>query len=129
MSLRPSFVLLVLALAAGCGGSPAPSPPAETHARYLARGNEPGWTLELGPDRVVWTTDYGSTRHVVTHPTVDQAAGFVRYRGAIGADSVEFRVVDLPCEDDMSGEGFSRRIEIHHAGRTLRGCGDPVEEN
>jgi uncharacterized membrane protein len=126
MSFRPIFAMIVFSVA-GCGGSPAPSPPDATHDRYFARGNEPGWTLDLAPDRVVWTTDYGSTRHVVAAPTVDRGAGFVRYRGTIGGDSVEFRVFDAPCADDMSGEEFSRRIEIHHAGRTLRGCGDPVE--
>ncbi|MFB4204054.1 hypothetical protein KBTX_00159 [wastewater metagenome] len=95
---------------------------------YEARGNEPGWHLELRDSRLVLVADYGERRVDRPAPAPEPVAGGRRYRapGSGGADAVTVTVREGPCADDMTGMPHPHRVEVSLDGRTLRGCGgDP----
>ena len=95
---------------------------------YWAVGNEPGWKLEIGPRRIVWTTDYGETRHEVATPApeVDGVARTTVFRTELEGVRLVFTVVGETCSDDMSGEEFPTRFRIDHGERLYRGCGQAL---
>ncbi|RRJ83067.1 hypothetical protein D0544_14600 [Aestuariirhabdus litorea] len=90
-------------------------------------GNEPGWYLEIGrgvPSQLV--TDYGSTRLVFDLPEAEteSTAGVTLYR--IPQEKLAIRIEALSCNDSMSGEVFSSRVEVVWGALRLRGCGRPL---
>jgi putative lipoprotein len=96
---------------------------------YRGLGNEPGWTLEIGPGRALtWTTGYGEERHEYQDVLVggSDAMGFV-YTATDAAGEIKVTVKRAPCQDDMSGEGFDHRFTVTAGGRELRGCGTRLQ--
>ena len=95
-------------------------------ARLWASGNEPGWTLRIYRDRILLLTDYGATR--IQAPTLDpeRSSGATVYRTTSNDHDLTVTVRNRPCADDMSGERFSRSVEIVVDGSSLRGCGEPL---
>lgn len=91
---------------------------------YRALGNEPGWTLEIGPDGTLdWTTNYGEERHVF-EDAVETAGGDLtsrRFTASSAAQSIAVTVRVEPCTDD-AGVAFDYAATIEFAGGTLRGC-------
>lgn len=95
-------------------------------ARLWASGNEPGWTLRVYRDRVLLLTDYGATRIQAPAADPERAGGATVYRTTSNDHDLTVSVRDRPCADDMSGERFSRTVEVVVDGQTLRGCGEPL---
>jgi uncharacterized membrane protein len=97
----------------------------ERGVRYRGSGNEPGWTLEIGPgQRIVYTGEYGQERHefdAAAERAGDEAGALV-YVAGDGADRIEVTVVRQACADDMSGAGFDHRMVVQYGGMTYRGC-------
>ncbi len=85
-------------------------------------GNEPGWTLEIGPD-IVWVTDYGQTRYVVTRPDSRSKSDSTTWESELDGQPFSVTLSLGPCHDDMSGEEFETVVTIVHGERTYRGCG------
>jgi membrane-bound inhibitor of C-type lysozyme len=90
-----------------------------------ATGNEPGWTLQIGPEQILYTGDYGATRlsFPSAQPQVDAVLGRTTYTTEREGQTLEVSMVDEECLDDMSGEPFSLTVELRLGGRLLRGCG------
>ena len=93
---------------------------------YRAQGNEPGWTLEVGPGNTIdWTTNFGEERHafdgVVGAAAPAGAEGRI-FTATNGAQSIQVTLTKAPCMDD-SGAPFEWTAVIESAGGTLRGCG------
>lgn len=96
---------------------------------YSGRGNEPGWSLEIGPGSVLqWETGYGKERHEYTHAQVsgDAATGFV-YTATDAAGEIKAVVRKAACQDDMSGEAFDHQVTVSTGGQDYRGCGTRVQ--
>ena len=95
---------------------------------YWAIGNEPGWTLQIGPRRILWETDYGQTVHEAetSEPVIDPALSSSLYRTEVDGSALVITVIDEPCSDDMSGEAFSIRAIIEFRERIYRGCGESL---
>jgi membrane-bound inhibitor of C-type lysozyme len=91
---------------------------------YRALGNEPGWTLEVGPgDRLDWTTNYGADHHAF-EGAVESAGsdGATRtFTASHGADAIKVTVTAEPCTDD-GDVAYDHTAVIESAGGTLRGC-------
>lgn len=92
---------------------------------YWATGNEPGWTLEIGPGRVVWSTDYGQTVHefAASSAAADEDAAALAYEARGEGGVLKIRLRDGGCADDMSGERFDLGVTLSFEGRDYRGCG------
>jgi membrane-bound inhibitor of C-type lysozyme len=96
---------------------------------YHGLGNEPGWTLEIGPgNALAWITGYGEERHDYADVRVsgDDATGFV-YTSTDAAGDIKVTVKRAPCQDDMSGEPFDHQFTVTAGGKALRGCGTRVQ--
>ena len=95
---------------------------------FWATGNEPGWTLEIGPDSSVLVTGYGSQRHVFStpEPTDDIAARRTVWAGEAGDGPVTVEVLGEECFDDMSGERFAVQVVVTIGEQRLRGCGQSL---
>ncbi len=93
---------------------------------YRGLGNEPGWTLEVGPGRtLVWVTGYGEERHEYANALAsgDAQSGFV-YTATDAAGEIKVTVRQSACKDDMSGESFDLQVTVTNGGRDYRGCGN-----
>jgi putative lipoprotein len=99
--------------------------------RLRALGNEPGWVLELGPDGVLWVTDYGtrSLRFGPPEQTEDPAASQHWWTAAPSdgeGPPLRVAVAPGPCHD-AAGRPFALTVTVHHEGRRLPGCGRPLD--
>lgn len=95
---------------------------------YRALGNEPGWTLEIGPgSTIVWITGYGEERHEYANALAsgDPQSGLV-YAGADAAGEIKVTVRSSACKDDMSGDAFDLQVTVTSGGRDYRGCGSKL---
>ncbi len=94
---------------------------------FRAQGNEPGWYLELNPQReqMLLVTEYGQRQQVLPLPEaeVDPQARRTRYRSALTEGPLEVVIEGLPCVDTMSGAAFEARVEVQLEGQRLQGCG------
>jgi uncharacterized membrane protein len=92
---------------------------------WRGQGNEPGWTVEIGPGRrVSYVTSYGEQRYDVEATTErgGDEIGVHVYIAETPTGRLKVSVAKEPCADDMSGEAFDHRVVVEHGDRTLRGC-------
>jgi len=96
---------------------------------YSGSGNEPGWTLEVGPGSdLMWVTAYGQERHEFANALTsgDAATGFV-YTATNPTDQIKVTVLQTACKDDMSGAAFDYQVTVASGGREYRGCGNRLQ--
>lgn len=88
-----------------------------------ARGNEPGWSLEIAGDTLKLVSDYGATRvEAAAVKSVDGAVTTWRAADKDLSATWENRI----CADDATGMPHPASVVVVHGGKTLRGCGgDP----
>ena len=96
----------------------------------LARGNEPGWTIELANDAPVmtWTTNYGSDTTTMPYmvSVMDNDAGRVVIENANAEQFFRVRIESGACFDDMSGEPYPARVTFTIDGEQYKGCGQGI---
>jgi len=102
----------------------------ERGVHYRGIGNEPGWTVEVGPGtRLEFVTNYGQETHTFGTMTTGggdeiEAQVFIAEQGA---QRLEVKVVKEACADDMSGEAFTHRMQVEFGGRSYRGCATALD--
>jgi uncharacterized membrane protein len=136
-----SFRLVWLAILSGCSGEtqssdPSAAAPAEDHAGqvmaagppataglpagYQARGQEPGWLLEIDDNgRIDYAGSYGDKRISVPLPAPTAQPDGLSY----ATPRLTLRVRYHRCNDVMSGQGFAHEVEVTTGGETHQGCG------
>jgi uncharacterized membrane protein/membrane-bound inhibitor of C-type lysozyme len=92
---------------------------------FRAVGNEPGWTLELGPAQSILVTDYGTTRYEFATPVPEVDADGLEavYRATADGTEIVIRTTWEPCTDSMDGSRYSHRVEVQIGEKSLVGCG------
>ncbi|WP_404376754.1 MliC family protein [Vreelandella aquamarina] len=97
---------------------------------FLARGNEPGWSIELANDTPVmtWTTAYGSETTTMPYmvSVMDNEAGRVVIENANAEEFFRVRIESGACFDDMSGEPYPARVTLTIGGEQYKGCGQGI---
>jgi membrane-bound inhibitor of C-type lysozyme len=96
---------------------------------YVGAGNEPGWTVEIGPGRaLVWVTNYGQERHAYPDAVAsgDAVSGLI-YEATDAAAAIKVTVRQQPCQDDMAALPFDYQVIVESGGRTYRGCGNRAQ--
>jgi heat shock protein HslJ/uncharacterized lipoprotein YbaY len=86
-----------------------------------ARGNEPGWLLEIHPDQLTLTLQEAQARSAHGAPVASHIDGGTRYV----AGAVTVRAFDRLCTDTMTGMPYPLTVEVARAADAplLRGCG------
>ncbi len=92
-------------------------------ATVWAVGNEPGFMLELHPDRFVFESDYGVRRYRGTVAGTSQDGPSRRYVGHAGGHEIVVRVTPRLCNDGMSGAPFGAEVIVTRESDEYRGCG------
>jgi membrane-bound inhibitor of C-type lysozyme/uncharacterized membrane protein len=97
---------------------------------YFGSGNEPGWTLEIGPGgNLAWITAYGEERHHIANALASgEAATGVVYVATDGSDQIKVTVLQAACKDDMSGAAFDYQVTLASGGREYRGCASRLQD-
>lgn len=89
----------------------------------VARGNEPGWRLDLGTT-MRFFTEGDSVEG--TAPPAQYGGGVRRHVGTVAGRSVYITLTPRICRDTMAGMPFPFAAEVVISGRTFRGCaGEP----
>jgi len=93
---------------------------------YRARGNEPGWSLEIANGQMRYLGDYGETEIVAPLPVPEVVEDAVRYAPE-GADLV-LTLTQTLSHDDMTGMPYPARARLETGGTVLTGTGgDPAD--
>jgi len=96
-------------------------------AALWAAGNEPGWSLQLFPERLVLVTDYGETTIQTAAPTPVDEGETTTYTAHTEAHDVVVTVDREACQDSMhDGDPLPARVVVRFDGKLLRGCGEPL---
>ena len=115
-----------------CRDARARSLTEDARARGVAwrgRGNEPGWTVEIGPgDALVLQTGYGDVQHAFSgvQASGDAQPGGRVYTAKSADDAIRVTVTREPCTDDMSGQAFDFSFHVETGGKKLQGCGEQL---
>jgi uncharacterized membrane protein len=96
----------------------APQPPAADEILFRGVGNEPGWSLTVGRERMDYVGDYGETR--ISEPT---PAGFAPSAGSWKSGQLAVTISPGPCSDGMSDLIYRLTVRLDAAGKSLAGCG------
>lgn len=97
---------------------------------FYARGNEPGWSLELANDvpRIKMSLDYGERSVDVPYrvTTLDNGVGRVILASGRSDAPFQLRIEAGACFDDMSGTPWPAKVTLNVNGQQLRGCGQGI---
>lgn len=94
---------------------------------YVGTGNEPGWRVDIGADRIALSLDYGDRQLAGPLPAVAEPSdGGRRYQAELDGSAIQVDIQPGPCQDDMSGMPRPDRVRLQVDDRILHGCGgDP----
>jgi heat shock protein HslJ len=117
----PLLALPALAACVPAADAP-PQSPGEASAAYMALGTEPGWTLEITPDRLNYDGDYGATKIMVPNPGAKPSLNGRTYV----SDRLSVVIKTAPCSDGMSDRRYADTVRVVADGKTLNGCGGAI---
>lgn len=135
-----STPLLTLSLAAcsmtdpaapeGSTQAPIPGSPTTTQAdkslpQFIARGNEPFWSIHVSGSTLTWITPENPQGTQLSAQQVALGDG-VRYTGMEGDKAFMLEVVGGACTDTMSGHAFEFSATWVYAGDSNAGCAERV---
>jgi len=92
----------------------------ETPDAVQARGNEPGWQLDLG---TALHFQGGGMRVDGTAPPAQLTNGVRRHAGIVNGRSVNVTLTPRVCRDSMTGMPHPYTAEVGISGRAFNGCG------
>jgi heat shock protein HslJ/uncharacterized lipoprotein YbaY len=93
---------------------------------YIARGNEPGWRLDIEDERMTLVTQSGE-KHTTPTPAAQRTSAFTRYAARSGRTDITVTIFNRRCKDTMTGMPHPNAVEVVLDGRKLAGCGgDPA---
>ena len=93
---------------------------------FRARGNEPGWHLEIAEARLTLVTDYGAERREAALPAAEFEPGEVIYE--VEPWDAVIRIAATRCHDTMTGMPYPKTATVELPERTLRGCGGEARD-
>jgi membrane-bound inhibitor of C-type lysozyme len=92
---------------------------------FYAVGNEPGWNMRIGSDKIVFITDYGNQKFTFQKPKIEEDAAnrMTTYKASMKDHKVDVVLRGTECADSMSGEKFETSVLVVFDGKPLPGCG------
>jgi heat shock protein HslJ/uncharacterized lipoprotein YbaY len=93
---------------------------------FTARGNEPGWRLDIEDERMTLATQ-GGEKYATPAPAAQRTGTFTRYAARSGRTDITVTIFDRRCKDTMTGMPHPNAVEVVLDRRKLAGCGgDPA---
>ena len=93
----------------------------ETSKKFVARGNEPFWTIQANEETLTWVTpDNLQGRQLKVGKVI--FADNVKFIGVDGDNDFSLLVIQAPCVDTMSGEVFDFEAVWTHGSERNVGC-------
>jgi membrane-bound inhibitor of C-type lysozyme/uncharacterized membrane protein len=98
-------------------------------AVFRGVGQEPGWQLEIHPERIVLIYQYGERRAVVhnTGAQLEPERPVRRWQAVTEAHELSVTVENRACTDVMSGDIFPATVLVRLDGRDYSGCGRELD--
>ena len=94
---------------------------------FSARGNEPGWHLEVTEKAITFRTQEGETLSVEPVPAAQETEAGRTYSAVAGGKPFTLTIADRICSDTMADMPFPKTVSLVVGERTLSGCGgDPA---
>jgi heat shock protein HslJ/uncharacterized lipoprotein YbaY len=94
---------------------------------FTARGNEPGWRLDIDGATMTLVTQFGAKRVAVATPAAQRTSAFTRYAARSEGGDLTVTVFDRTCKDTMTGMPHPYAVEVVLDRQKLAGCGgDPA---
>lgn len=124
MHVAAAFALLTLLTATAATADPAGTHEAAhpgSMAPFTARGNEPGWLLEIRDDRLRLTLDYGARKIEAALPEPRVSDGTTLY--TLDEQGIRIAITDTLCRDDMTGMPHPKAVRVETPDQVLQGCG------
>ncbi len=100
--------------------------PPEAPLPYVARGNEPGWSVRIDAGRVAFDIDYGAAKAEAGLPVPGFVDGAFVYD--LPSADAALRVEPALCRDTMTGMPYPDRATLTVGDRTFEGCGGNPED-
>lgn len=127
-----SAILTLAGEETGCRLDRRETPWVDARARgavFRGLGQEPGWQLEIHPERIVMIYQYGERRVVVPNPgQVDEEGQPVRrWHATTEAHELLVTVENRACTDIMSGDVHPAKVAVVLDGRNYNGCGRDLD--
>jgi heat shock protein HslJ/membrane-bound inhibitor of C-type lysozyme len=91
--------------------------------RFVARGNEPGWRLDIDGDRMTLLMQSGGKRLATTTPAARRTDAYTRYATQADGSDLTVTIFDRLCRDTMTGMPHPNAVEVVLGGTRLAGCG------
>lgn len=96
-------------------------------ASWTARGNEPGWHVDVSDTAISFSSMEGETFSIEPVPEPVRAEEIEVYTGTADDKAFTLVAIDKICTDNMSGMPFPKAVVVTIGGRALVGCGgDPL---
>jgi uncharacterized membrane protein/membrane-bound inhibitor of C-type lysozyme len=97
--------------------------------QFRAIGQEPGWQLEVHPDRLVFMYQYGEKRAVAPNdgPSSEPEHRLRHWQASTAEHELAISVEERACTDVMSGEVYPATVVVNLDGRDYSGCGRNLE--
>ena len=96
-------------------------------ADWTARGNEPGWQVQMSDTTITFSTMEGERFTITPVPQPLRADGMQVYSAKAGDDPFTLVVIDKTCSDTMSGMPHPQSVVVAIGDKPLVGCGgEPV---
>lgn len=93
---------------------------------FRARGNEPGWRLDIEGDRITLLVQDGR-RLTTAVPAAQRTDAFTRYVARAEGTDLTVTIFNRRCRDSMTGMPHPNAVEVVYGDRKLAGCGgDPA---
>lgn len=94
---------------------------------FTARGNEPGWLLEMTEKAITFRGQDGETFSIEPVPAPVATDAGPTYSAVVGGTAFTLTVADKGCSDTMTGMPFPKTVKLVVGERRLAGCGgDPA---
>jgi len=130
--LAPLAALVACTNPAGPAPGAAPAAAATTipaddaRQAFRARGNEPGWRLDIEGGRMTFATQDGRQLATAT-PAAQRTDAFTRYAVRAEGTDLTVTIFNRRCKDTMTGMPHPNVVEVVYGDRRLTGCGgDPA---
>ena len=88
-----------------------------------ARGNEPGWQLEMSETGIIVRTQDGETLSVEPAPAAHATDVRQTYSSVVGGQAFTMIIAEKTCSDTMTGMPYPKTVTLVVGERTLSGWG------